>query len=90
VRFSASLQVDKTATTAHVVFMKEPLSPTAAKKMILSILADGAVVFSKHAREEMATDALVHQDALNVLRGGMIEPAEWVHDSWRYRVRTAS
>jgi hypothetical protein len=68
--------------------MNEPLSPTDAKKAILSIIEDGAVSFSKHALEEMAKDNLNDQDALNVLRAGIVEPAEIEKGSWRYRVRT--
>ncbi len=69
--------------------MKEPLSPPEAKKLLASILEEGAVAFSKHARQEMAADSLNDQDVLNVLRGGVVEPAELVNDSWRYRVRTS-
>lgn len=69
--------------------VKEPLSPTDAKAAVLAILEDGAIVFSKHAREEMEKDLLGDVDALNVLRGGVIEPAEFEHGTWRYRVRTA-
>lgn len=45
--------------------------------------------FSKHAREKMAKDGLTEIDVVNVLRVGIVEPAEWENQSWRYRVRTA-
>lgn len=70
------------------MMMREPLSPPAAKKLIRGILKDGRVNFSRHAREEMAKDKLVEIDAVNVLRGGVVEPGEWENGSWRYRVRT--
>jgi hypothetical protein len=31
---------------------------------------------------------LSEQDVENVLRGGVVEPAEMVQDTWRHRVRT--
>jgi hypothetical protein len=66
----------------------EPLSPVSAKVTIASILEGGAVSFSKHAEEEMRKDGLNDADALNVLRGGVAEPAEKENGTWRYRVRT--
>jgi hypothetical protein len=69
--------------------LREPLSPPAARKLIRAILADGAVNFSKHARDEMAKDRLAEIDIVNVLRGGIVAPGEWEHGSWRYQVRTS-
>lgn len=37
----------------------------------------------------MASDRLIIGDIVNVLRGGVVEPAELTNGSWRYRVRTA-
>jgi hypothetical protein len=37
----------------------------------------------------MANDHLTTVDCTNVLRGGIIEPAEWEAGTWRYRVRAA-
>ena len=68
--------------------MKEPLSPPQARRLIQNILADGEVVSSKHATEEMAKDGLTIIDCVNILRGGVVEPAEWENGSWRYRVHT--
>ena len=69
--------------------MKEPLPPGDAKRLLVAILDKGTIGFSKHARDEMAKDGLSDQDALNVLRGGVVQPGELEHGSWRYRVRTA-
>lgn len=69
--------------------MVEPLTPPAAKKQIRSILETGTVDFTGHALEELAKDGFDTGDALNVLRGGILEPAEMVGEVWRYRVRTA-
>jgi hypothetical protein len=70
--------------------VNEPLPPAEAKAAALKILAEGGTVaFSKHSREEMAKDNLNDQDALNVLRGGVVDPAEFENGSWRYRFRTS-
>ncbi len=37
----------------------------------------------------MAKDDLSAVDVTNVLRGGVIDPAEFENGSWRYRSRTA-
>lgn len=37
----------------------------------------------------MAKDELNDQDALNLRRSGVVEPAEAESGSWRYRVRTS-
>lgn len=68
--------------------MREPLAPPHAKQVIRSILVDGEVRFSRHALEEMQKDGLAEIDCVNVLRGGVVEPAEWESGSWRYRVTT--
>jgi hypothetical protein len=68
--------------------MQEPLSPLEAKRLIRKILADGDVVSSRHASEEMGKDDLTMVDCVNVLRAGIVEPAEWERGSWRYRVHT--
>jgi hypothetical protein len=43
-----------------------------------------------HARQEMDKDGLTDQDAINVLRGGTVRPAEQGRGSggWRYTVET--
>ncbi len=47
------------------------------------------MTFSRHAEEEMAKDNLTMVDVTNLLRGGVVDPAEFENGSWRYRVRSA-
>jgi hypothetical protein len=68
---------------------KEPHSAAVAKRLVLAALANGSVSFTGHALEEMAKDAITEDEALAVLRGGVIEPGELERGSWRYRVRVA-
>ena len=70
--------------------MDEPLSPSDAKRLLLAIIEHGNVGFSNHALNEFNDEVppLTAEDALNVLRGGVVEPGEFVNDSYRYRVRT--
>jgi hypothetical protein len=69
--------------------LPEPLSPPAAKALILDILANGEVSFSNHALDEMGKEDpdITEEEAFAVLRGGIVEPAELRSGSWRYRVR---
>jgi Domain of unknown function (DUF4258) len=69
--------------------LAEPLSPPTAKQLIQQILQGGSVTFSRHAEEEMAKDNLTMVDVTNILRGGVVDPAEFENGSWRYRVRSA-
>jgi hypothetical protein len=69
--------------------LQHPLSHDAARRVIGQVLKTGTVTFSSHALEEMAKDELTTVDAANVLRGGVVEFAEEVNRSWRYRVRTS-
>lgn len=69
--------------------MDEPLPPVAAKRLVAAILEDGTWICSSHARDEMEKDSMSDQDALNVLRAGVFDEAEWENGSWRYRARTA-
>lgn len=66
----------------------EPFHPTRARQLIRRILTSGTVSFTKHALTEMAKDGLSAVDCINVLRGGVVEPAEFERGTWRYRVRT--
>jgi hypothetical protein len=66
----------------------EPLPASDAKRLILAILADGDVAFSKHAFDEMGKDRMTTQDVQNVLRGGAVQPGESQNGSWRYQVQT--
>ena len=47
------------------------------------------MTFSRHVEEEMAKDKLTMVDVTNILRGGVVDPAEFENGSWRYRVRSA-
>jgi hypothetical protein len=69
--------------------LNEPLRPDTARRLIRTILSSGTVRFSGHALSEMKKDGLTTVDCVNVLRGGVVEPAEFENGSWRYRVRTA-
>jgi hypothetical protein len=67
--------------------LKQPLSPPDAKRLILKALATGDVRFTTHALEEMAKDGIAQHEAITVLRGGVVEPGEFINTTWRYRVR---
>lgn len=69
--------------------MHEPLSPVEAKQRIRSILTEGRLFFTSHAQEELDADDLQQTDCVNVLRGGVVRPAEYEHGGWRYRVETS-
>ena len=66
----------------------EPLKPPDAKALFRDIMESGVVEFSGHALEEMKADELETPDCLNVLRGGVVNPPEYVNGEWRYRVST--
>ena len=55
--------------------MKEPLPPAAVKRLLVAILAQGILSFTKHAYEEMAKDDLTEVDVRNTLKGGAAGPA---------------
>lgn len=65
-----------------------PLREVEARQLLTRILAEGSIVFSRHALDEMANDQMVEQDAINVLRAGRFDPAEWENGDWRYRIHT--
>ena len=69
--------------------VKEPLSQAAAKRLVVAILQNGILAFSKHAYEEMANDGMIENDVVNTLRAGSYRPAELEHGSWRYRAETS-
>jgi len=71
--------------------MDEPLRPTVAKKLIRKILdaCDLVIPAGSHADEEMRNDNLILGDVINVLKGGVVEPGEFVKGTWRYQVRTS-
>lgn len=84
-----SSMIDKTSTADHPGFdYGQALAQPDAKRAIHSIVVAGQVAYSDHAVEELENDALTTVDVVNVLRGGIVDPAEWENGSWRYRVRT--
>ena len=71
--------------------LEEPLSPVEAKQLIRKIIQTGKVELSAHARDEMKDDELGEVtivDAVNVLRGGVVQPGELEKGTYRYQVRT--
>ncbi len=76
-----------TIDMASTIDVNRALPPTVARKLISSILADGRVGYSRHAREEMEKDDPTEVDVTNVLKAGrIIEPAEMGQVNWTYRV----
>lgn len=68
--------------------LEEAYNPAKAKQLMRAIISDGTVIITGHAEQEMLADNLTSVDCVNVLRGGIVEPAEWVNGAWRYRVHT--
>lgn len=68
--------------------LDEPLDPAKAKKLVREIIENGRIEFSGHALKELNDDNLSELDAINVLRGGWPDPAEFENGSWRYRFQT--
>lgn len=68
----------------------EPLDAPIAHKLIRQIVKTGTINWHSHAIKAMADDNLSAADVLNILRAGLVEPAEWNGEfaEWRYRVRT--
>ena len=64
------------------------MHPAEARKLLREILVSGTLTYSGHAKREMEKDELTTQDLVNVLRGGVVEPSELEHGSWRHRVKT--
>ena len=52
--------------------MKEPLSPSQVKKLLITILETGTLSFTGHAYEEMANDDLLFADLERVIATGRI------------------
>ena len=69
--------------------MKEPLPSAIVKRLLVAILAEGLLAFTRHAYEEMAKDNVTEIDVRNTLRGGTVRPGELVSRTWRYRVETS-
>ena len=72
--------------------LPEPLSTQDAKALMRRILSEGEVRFSVHALEQMAEDGfgpVSKIDAINVIRGGVVDSVDFEKNTWRYRVSTA-
>lgn len=65
-----------------------PLKATDARIYIRRLLEEGVFVVGDHARREMSKDDLGDQDAINILRAGIVREPEWENGSWRYHVET--
>ena len=63
------------------------LTPAEAKAHILKALETGRVRFTSYCRGRMAERSVTEVEIINVLRGGVVEPAEFERGAWRYRVR---
>jgi hypothetical protein len=82
--------IDITAIMPRLTLvLVESLSVPDARRLIREVLRSGSVALSRHAEAEVAKDNLTMVDVTNVLRGGVVDPAEFENGSWRYRVRTA-
>ena len=68
--------------------MTQQRSAIGARKLIRQIVMSGTVEFLSHADEELAEDGCSQLDALNVLRGGIVDECEFENGEWRHRVRT--
>lgn len=75
---------DNISSVAELV---EPVPKAHVMKRIASILTNGSVGFTKHARKEMKDDDLDETDIFNVLKRGCCEEYEFRTGSWRYRLR---
>ncbi len=70
--------------------MTHPMNPATAKREIIRLVAAGKVFFSSHAHDEMALDGVSSVEVFSVLRGGVVQPAEFERGAWRYRVTARS
>lgn len=67
----------------------QPLSPDQARRCIRTILDTGIVTYAiPHALKRLQQRNISMVDCENVLRGGVVEPAEWENGAWRYPMRT--
>jgi len=59
-----------------------------ARKLLSRILREGAIAFSRHARDAMEDDDLTEPDVVNTLRCGSTAERKLVKGTWRYRLET--
>lgn len=67
---------------------RAPLTAVAARELGRQIVRTGTVHFRPHALRELAKDGCTTVDALNVMRGGTWQEAEFENGEWRHQVRT--
>ena len=65
-----------------------PRNKEDAKTLIRKRISDGAFLISPHAKKERDKDELTDVDIVNVLRGGIVDEAEFENGEWRHHVRT--
>lgn len=66
-----------------------PLPPEQVRKRLRAILEAGTLTYAiPHALERLRQRNISLVDCENVLRGGVVDPAEWENGAWRYPVRT--
>jgi Domain of unknown function (DUF4258) len=66
-----------------------PLPPEQVRKRLRAILETGTLTYAiPHALERLRQRNISLVDCENVLRGGVVAPAEWENGAWRYPVRT--
>ena len=63
------------------------LRDTDARRLLRRLLEEEIFVVSRMP-VEMKKNNLTDVNVVNVLRGGVVQPAEWENGSWRYRVLT--
>lgn len=67
--------------------LDEPVDEITAKRVIRNILERGNVRWTGHALQRLPARDLTTVDCVNVLRAGVVDPAELENGTWRYRVR---
>jgi hypothetical protein len=67
----------------------EPLIPSEVKRLARECLEAGTFVLSDHAADRLRERGLDVQDVMNVLRGGVPQPGEFVEGTWRYPILTS-
>lgn len=66
-----------------------PLPPEQVRKRLRAILETGTLTYAiSHALERLRQRNISLVDCENVLRSGVVDPAEWENGAWRYSVRT--
>ena len=70
--------------------MEQPVDSSKARKLLRTILNEGEVTYAQpHALERLEQRSISRLDCVNVMRGGIVEEAEFDKGGWRHRVSTA-